>query len=258
MLQKSFMDMILVLCYTVPLSLIREDSACTQMCTHTHTHTYTPSGTSGSVWRHFWLYKWGEAREAAKPTAIHRMTSPLPSPTSSPTKNYPTQNVNTAEVEKPPHPEKEHPRQRTASKQGTKPENRNTVDVPKPACVDSHCLSPAAELRSCDTAQGAGKARNTYCLGLERRHLPNSTWTEQHDRLVWLWPSKQRGAVRGEIRVEAGGRLQRHLRPTEVAGILKAFCSALSTSAAPSYSWLLSIWSVAWAAVTRNFTFPFS
>ena len=108
------------------------------------------------------------------------------------------------------------------------------------------------------TDQGASKAWNTSCLGLERRHLPNSTWTEQYDRLVWLWPSKQHGVVRDEIRVEAADRLQRHLRPTEVAGILKAFYSALPTSAAPSYSWLLSIWSVAWAAVTWNFTFPFS
>lgn len=90
----------------------------THAYTHTHTHIHTPSGTSGNVWRHFWLYNRGEAREAAKHPAMHRMTSPLPASTSSLTKNYPT-----AEGEKPPHPEQEHPRQkRTAGDKASKQE----------------------------------------------------------------------------------------------------------------------------------------
>lgn len=104
----------------------------THAYTHTHTHTHTPSGTSGNVWRLFWLYNWGEAREAAKHPAMHRMTSPLPASASSPTKNYPT-----AEGEKPPIQSRSTPGKK--GQLGTKPQNRNALDASKPTRVDSHC-----------------------------------------------------------------------------------------------------------------------
>lgn len=120
---------------------------------HVHTHPHiTPSGTSGNVWRHFWLYNRGEAREPAKHPAMHRMTSPLPASSSSPTKNYPT-----AEGEKPPIQSRSTPGKK--GQLGTKPQNRKTLDASKPADVDSHCpLScPYTELSSCGPDQRAGK-----------------------------------------------------------------------------------------------------
>lgn len=137
--------------------------------THTHTHarTYTPSGTSGNVWRHFWLYNRGEAREAAKHPAVHRMTSRPPASTSSLMKNYPT-----AEAEKP------------ASRAGAPQAKESWGQSLKTGIRLMHrsqhgwtrtvrSRAPTAELRSCDTDQIAGKTWKTSCWDLGR-HLPNS------------------------------------------------------------------------------------
>lgn len=182
MLQKLLMDVNLLPCHTVALSLIREGFAHTRMRTHTPTPTHTPPREhlvmSGDFFGFTTEGRPGRLLNILPCIEWHPLFPPQLAPRQ--------RTIPPLRVRNPP--------SRAGAPQAKKDSWGQSLKTGMHLMRRSRRVwtrtvrsrAPTAELSSCDTDQIAGKTWNMSCLDLERRHLPNSMWTEQQEKLVWL------------------------------------------------------------------------